>query len=50
MNKQIPHSAIDEALEHFADRRTAMSQVAANREIYDYIRDGVPVEFDDEKG
>ena len=27
-----------------------MSQVAANREAYDLIRDGVPVEFDDEKG
>jgi len=50
LNKHIPHSAIDEALERFSDRRTAMSQVAANREIYDLIRDGVPVEFEDEKG
>jgi type I restriction enzyme, R subunit len=50
LNKRIPHSAIDQALEHLVDRRTAMSQVAANREIYDLIRDGVPVEFDDEKG
>jgi type I restriction enzyme, R subunit len=49
LNKHLPHSAIDEALERFADRRTAMSQVAANREIYDLIRDGVAVEFDDEK-
>lgn len=50
LNKHIPQSVIDEALEHFADRRTAMSQVASNREVYDLIRDGVPVEFDDEKG
>ena len=50
LNKHIPHSEIDEALERFADRRTAMSQVAANREVYDLIRDGIPVEFDDEKG
>jgi type I restriction enzyme R subunit len=49
-NKHIPHAAIDEALEVFVDRRTAMSQVAGNREVYDLIRDGVPVEFDDEKG
>lgn len=50
LNKHIPRSAIDEALEDFTDRRTAMSPVAANREVYDLIRDGVPVEFDDEKG
>src|SRR6185369_14693888 len=50
LNKHIPQTAIDEALERFGDRRTAMSPVAANREIYDLIRDGVPVEFDDEKG
>jgi type I restriction enzyme R subunit len=50
LNKHIPHSEIDEALEGFVDRRTAMSQVAANREVYDLIRDGIPVEFDDEKG
>jgi type I restriction enzyme R subunit len=50
LNKHIPHSAIDEPLERFADRRTAMSPVAANREVYDLVRDGIPVEFDDQKG
>src|SRR5687768_8525123 len=50
LNPEIPESAIDDALERFADRRQAMSQVAANREIYQLLRDGVPVEFDDAKG
>lgn len=50
LNKHIPHAAIEDALERFADRRTAMSPVAANREVYDLLRDGVPVEFDDKKG
>jgi len=50
LNPRIPESAIDDALERIADRRQAMSQVAANREIYQLLRDGVPVEFDDDKG
>jgi type I restriction enzyme, R subunit len=50
LNKKIPESIIDEALERLADRRQAMSQIAANREIYELLRDGVPVEFDDVRG
>src|SRR6185295_13480334 len=50
LNRKIPHTAIDDALVHFVDKRQAMSQVAANREVYDFLRDGVPVEFEDEKG
>src|SRR5215216_5457924 len=50
LNRHIPDSAIDDALERLVDRRQAMSQVAANREVYQLLRDGVPVEFDDAKG
>src|SRR5687767_6560664 len=50
LNPSFPKSAIDDALEDLADRRQAMSQEAANREIYQLLRDGVPVEFDDAKG
>jgi type I restriction enzyme R subunit len=50
LNPTFPESAIDDALEDLADRRQAMSQVAANREIYQLLRDGVPVVFDDANG
>lgn len=50
LNPGIPENKIDEAIERVMNRRTAMSPIAANRELYDFIRDGVPVQFDDEKG
>ncbi|MCP4624323.1 MAG: type I restriction endonuclease subunit R [bacterium] len=50
LNQNIPESAIDEALERFMDKRNAMSPVAANREIDNLIRDGIPVVFDDARG
>lgn len=50
LNPEIPVKAIDEALEKLLDRRQAMSLVAANREIYNLLRDGIPVEFDDAEG
>lgn len=50
LNPSIPEGKIDEAIERLMNRRTAMSPIAANRELYDLIRDGVPVQFDDERG
>ena len=50
LNPQIPAAAVDDALEQLLDRRQAMSLVAANREIYNLLRDGVPVEFENAKG
>ena len=50
LNPHVPASAIEDALEKLLDRRPAMSLVAANREVYDLLRDGVPVEYDDAKG
>src|ERR1051325_3664850 len=41
LNPRIPESAIDSALESLTDRRQAMSQVSANREIYQLVRDGI---------
>lgn len=46
----IPADVIDGALETLAARRPALSPVAANREVYELIRDGVRVEFDDAQG
>ena len=50
LNPDIPRKAIDEALEKLLDRRQAMSLVAANQEVYDLLRDGIPVEFDNAQG
>ena len=50
LNPHVPPAAIDEALEQLLDRRQAMSLVAANREIYNLLRDGIPIEFDNAKG
>lgn len=50
LNPGIPADVIDGAIETLTARRPALSPVAANREVYELIRDGVPVEFDDAKG
>jgi type I restriction enzyme R subunit len=46
LNPAIPAKVIEDALEKLLDRRLAMSLVAANQEVYNLIRDGIPVEFD----
>jgi Type I restriction enzyme R protein N terminus (HSDR_N) len=50
LNRDIPAKVIDDALERLLDRRQAMSLVAANQEVYNLLRDGIPVEFDNFKG
>lgn len=50
LNPGIPGEVIEGAIETLTARRPALSPVAANREVYELIRDGVPVEFDDAKG
>lgn len=50
LNPMIPAQVIDNALEQLLDRRQAMTLVAANQEVYDLLRGGIPVEFDNAKG
>lgn len=50
LNKNIPAKTVEEALERLLDRRRAMTLVAANQEVYNLLRDGIPVEFDDARG
>ena len=50
LNPDIPEVAIEAALEKLLDRRQAMTLIAANKEIYSLLRDGIPVEFDDAQG
>ena len=50
LNPDIPQIEIDKVVERVANRRTAMSAIAANRELDKLIRDGVDIEFEDERG
>lgn len=50
LNPAVPEPVIDAALETLTARRPALAPVAANREVYELIRDGVPVEFEDAHG
>jgi type I restriction enzyme R subunit len=50
LNPKIPANAIEDALEKLLDRRLAMTLVAANQEVYNLLRDGIPVEYDDAHG
>ena len=50
LNPGIPVKVIESALEKLTDRRQSMSLVPANQEVYHLLRDGIPVEFDDDKG
>jgi len=49
LNPSIPEEVIEQqVIPKLMDRRTAMSSIAANREVDSLIRDGVTVEFDQE--
>lgn len=50
LNPQLPAPVIDAALDRLCDRRPAMTTVMANREVYDLLRHGIAVEFDDAQG
>lgn len=50
LNPGIPEATIDGVVARVADRRGAMSPMAANIELDRLIRDGVPVQFDDAQG
>jgi type I restriction enzyme, R subunit len=51
LNPAIPAEVIDtQVLPKITDRRIAMSPMAANRELDGFIRDGVPVVFEDADG
>ncbi len=47
LNGSLPPEAIQTAIDELARDRSAMSQEAANREIYRLLKDGVPVSIPD---
>src|SRR5205823_4317865 len=50
LNQGIPGTSIENAIERFLQPRNVMSLVEANQEIYNLLRDGIPVEFDNRRG
>ena len=50
LNRDIPEAVIDDARELLTVRQYAMSPVLRNREIYNLIREGIPVEYENKKG
>ena len=50
LNSKLPAEAIEKALDSLTNRRQAMSLINANRELDGFIRNGVPVEYENEEG
>ena len=49
-NPHIPENIIDQAIALLTASRYAMSPILANKEVYSYIRDGIPVQYQNAKG
>lgn len=49
-NPEIPEAEIQMAIDRFSAGRTLMSPVLANREIYELIRSGIPVQYENSEG
>ena len=50
LNPDVPGAGLDRAVEELTVTRSAMDPVRANREVWDLLRDGFPVEVDVEGG
>jgi type I restriction enzyme R subunit len=50
LNPQLPEHCIDHALAELTKSRFSMSPTLANQEVYQLIRVGVPVSYEDEPG
>ncbi len=50
LNKNIPEAVVEEAIEKLTSRRYAMSPLLANKEVYNFIRNGIPVEYEGADG
>jgi type I restriction enzyme R subunit len=50
LNPDLPMEALESALEQLTRDRSAMSLAAANREVYELLKDGLPVSILDREG
>ncbi len=49
-NREVPPDAIETAVEKLTEKRFSMSPVLANKEVYNLIKEGVPVEYENRSG
>jgi type I restriction enzyme, R subunit len=50
LNPTIPDSGIEQAISILTEKRYAMNPVIANREVYNLIKVGIPVEYQNKEG
>lgn len=50
LNPQVPEKVLNEALNQLTAKRYAMSPIAANKDVHHLMKDGIPVEYEDEQG
>lgn len=50
LNKHLPTESIDYAVYELCKSRAALTPIMANKEVYELIRNGIPVSFKNEKG
>jgi type I restriction enzyme R subunit len=50
LNPEIPKVVLKNAVEQLTVRRSAMNPLLANKEVYELIREGIPVEFENSTG
>lgn len=50
LNPHIPEKVINDSLGQLTAKRYAMSPIAANRDVHHLVKDGIPVEYEDENG
>ncbi|MBZ0182365.1 MAG: type I restriction endonuclease subunit R [Melioribacteraceae bacterium] len=50
LNKGVPEETIYSAIDRLIQKRFSLSPVHANQEIYELIKDGIPVEFENSEG
>lgn len=50
LNNNIPETVVEEAVEKLTSRRYTMSPLLANKEVYNLIRNGIPVLYEGKNG
>lgn len=50
INKHLPLSCIDHAISEITKSRATLTPVLANKEVYELVRNGVPVTYQNEQG
>ncbi len=49
-NKDVPIDTINSAVEQLTQKLFSLSPVLANKKVYEFIKEGIPVEYDNQNG